>query len=256
MIPTPTSPTQRFSNRVANYIRYRPGYPTSVLDVLTAHAGLTRDSVVADIGSGTGISTELFLKHGNTVFAVEPNEPMRRAAELNLKHYPKFHSVNGTAESTTLKDKSIDLVVAAQAFHWFDAGKCKREFARVLKPGGYVALIWNSRHVTTKPFLREFESLLKEYANDYAKVDHRNINAEVLGKFFASGTYKRFVVYNEQLLDEEGLEGRVLSASYMPAEGDAKFQSMREALRALFGKYNDSGFVRLEYDTEIHIGQV
>ena len=138
-------PTRRFTNRVANYARYRPGYPPAVLTCLRDECGLSPGSTVADVGSGTGILTELFLANGNHVYAVEPNEAMRQAAELSLAHYPGFTSVDGRAEATTLADDSVDFVTAGQAFHWFDAAASRVEFNRILRPGGYTALVWNAR---------------------------------------------------------------------------------------------------------------
>ena len=152
----PTDPTARFSNRVDDYVRYRPSYPAGVLEILRAEVGLTPASIIADVGSGTGISAELFLRNGNTVYAVEPNDAMRHAAERLLGGYHAFHSVNGRAEATTLPDASIDLSLAAQAFHWFDVPKARAEWQRILRPDGWAVLVWNTRRTDTSPFLRAF----------------------------------------------------------------------------------------------------
>jgi len=249
-----TNPTQRFSNRVENYIRYRPGYPEEVLHILEKEAGLTPSSIIADIGSGTGISTELFLNNGNMVYAVEPNDAMREAAESLLKRYPNFHSVNGTSGVTTLDEHSIDLIVAAQAFHWFTPEEARREFDRILKPGGNVALIWNRRKENETLFLASYEALLQQYGTDYDQVRHTNIDDHTLDSFFES--YKKHVVYNEQLFDFEGLKGRLLSSSYAPAKGHPNHKPMLEQLEIMFKEYQQNGQVRFEYDTEIYIGQV
>ena len=164
-----TDPTRRFSSRVDNYIKYRPGYPSAVIDTLASECGLTEQLIVADVGSGTGILSELFLKHGNPVFGVEPNREMREAGERRLKQYPNFTSVNGTAEATTLPDRSMDFITAGQAFHWFDRIQTRKEFTRILKGGGWVALIWNDRHIDTSPFLCAYEDLLRQYGIDYAR---------------------------------------------------------------------------------------
>src|SRR3954468_20199343 len=150
------APEARFSNRVADYVRYRPSYPPAVLDMLRREAGLEPKAVIADVGSGTGISAGLFLREGCTVFAVEPNNEMRHAAETLLKDHTSFHSVSGTAEATTLTEHSVDFVVAAQAFHWFNPKPTRAEFTRILKPGGWVVLMWNERRLDTNPFLRDY----------------------------------------------------------------------------------------------------
>ena len=202
-----TSPqsTARFSDRVADYVRYRPGYPPETLDVLRDAVGLTSHSVVADIGSGTGISTELLLRSGAEVYGVEPNDPMRAAAESQLSANPKFRSVRGTAEATTLADGSVDIIAAAQAFHWFDRDRTRAEFTRILRPGGYVVLLWNSRHVDTTPLLRGYEALLQQYATDYNAVNHQNIDAAAVARFYAPGPCTRVVLPNSQSFDSAGL---------------------------------------------------
>lgn len=245
---------ERFSNRVANYVKYRPGYPQQLLELFRTEMGLTRDSVVADIGSGTGLSTKPFLENGNTVYGVEPNAAMREAAEEYLKEFPNFISHNGTAEQTNLDDGSIDVVVAAQAFHWFDPDKTRNEFRRILRPGGYVVLIWNERQLDTTEFLREYEKLLLKYANDYEKVRHENIDQQKLGRFFET-EYGRATFPNEQTFDFEGLRGRLLSSSYMPSEDDPKFLALEKELKELFTRYAEQDRIKLLYDTNIYYKQ-
>ena len=185
-----TDPTQRFSSRVDNYVRYRPDYPAEVLGLLKKECGLTSESVVADIASGTGIWTRWLLSNGNRVYGVEPNAEMRKAGEEFLKSYPRFTSVAGTAETTTLADHSVDLVTAAQAAHWFDRPKARREFLRILKPGGSTALLWNERLTNTTPFLRAYEEMLLKYGTDYKEVRHERTTAEIRD-FFAPAPYRR-----------------------------------------------------------------
>jgi SAM-dependent methyltransferase len=197
MPTSPSDPTRRFSDRVDNYVRYRPGYPAEALDILRAETGLTAESVVADVGSGTGILSELFLKHGNTVYGIEPNDDMRQAAERLLRGYPEFHSVAGSAEATTLPAAGVDFVVAGQAFHWFDRPRARAEFARILRPGGWVVLLWNARRVDATPFLRDYEALLQAYSIDYRQVRHENVTPEVLAGWFADGRYQTRKLYNE-----------------------------------------------------------
>lgn len=247
--------TQRFADRVENYIRYRPGYPAGVLDILRREAGLTAQTVIADIGSGTGISSELFLKQGHVVYGVEPNDEMRQAAERLLAKYPNFRSVKGTAESTTLADDSVELVVAGQAFHWFDQAASRREFRRILRPTGRVVLLWNTRRTDSSPFLREYEALLQKFGTDYGAVRHDQLDLQQLAAFFAPGTYRRFALENEQRFDWEGLRGRLLSSSYVPAEGQPNYQAMLDELRKMHEEHQVNRVVQFEYETEIHVGE-
>jgi SAM-dependent methyltransferase len=246
---------ERFSNRVENYVKYRPGYPPEVLRFFRDELNLRTDSVVADIGSGTGISAKVFLENGNAVYGVEPNRAMRRAAEEFLKDFPNFTSVDGTSEKTTLADASIDFVTAAQAFHWFDAAKTRAEFKRILKPGGFVVLIWNERQLDSNEFHREYEKFLIEFGTDYEKVRHDNIPPETLENFFQT-EYGAVKFQNKQVLDFEGLRGRMLSSSYMPNERDARFPEMSEKLFRLFTKYAESGRISLQYDTNLFYGKL
>jgi ubiquinone/menaquinone biosynthesis C-methylase UbiE len=252
----PSDSTRRFSDRVENYVRYRPGYPPGVLDVLREGTGLTPGSVVADVGSGTGISSTLFLGNGNPVLAVEPNAEMRAAAEARLGGVPGFRSIVGTAEATTLPDASVDQVVAGQAFHWFDPRLARREFARILRPGGWVVLIWNVRRTDATPFLREYEALLQRYGTDYARVRHENVGPAVLGAFYDGGSYGTRSLPNEQRFDLEALTGRLLSSSYTPTPDDPGFRPMLEELARIFERHAREGTVRFEYDTVIHFGHV
>ena len=246
--------TQRFSSRVENYIKYRPGYPAAILDLLKEKWGLTCDSVVADIGSGTGILTELFLRNGNRVFAVEPNREMREAAERRLGQYPDLMSVSGTAETSALKDQSVDFITAGQAFHWFDRQKSRKEFLRILQPGGWTVLIWNER-VMASPFARAYEHLLRTYGTDYEEVNHKHTDAKVLGPFFGVNGYERADFPNRQVFDWEGLKGRLLSSSYAPEPGHPRHVPMLEELSGLFSKYQSAGKVVFEYDTLVYYGQ-
>ena len=250
-----SSPTERFTNRVETYAKYRPGYPEAIIDLLRSECGLTPASVVADVGSGTGIFSEMLLKNGNTVIGVEPNGAMRGAAESLLRAYSKFQSVNGSAEATTLANASVNLITAGQAFHWFDAAAARDEFVRILKPGGFVALIWNDRKLDSTPFLRGYESLLREYGTDYAKVQEFN-PLDQIARFFApqSFTHKEFA--NRQEFDFSGFKGRVLSASYTPEPGNPKFEPMIKALQELFDACEENGRVAFEYDTRVFYGQL
>lgn len=249
-----TNTVERFSNRVGNYVKYRPDYPPEVLDLFRKEMNLQKTAVVADIGSGTGISAKLFLENGCRVFGVEPNELMREAAENFLKAFPNFKSVDGTAENTNLPDESIDFVIAAQAFHWFEREKTRNEFKRILRPKGFVALIWNERQLDTNNFLREYENLLINFGNDYEKVRHDNISEESLTDFFQTD-FRQNSYLNAQTLDFDGLKGRILSSSYMPSENDSKFEPMTRELRRLFDKYAENGKIQVLYNTNIFYAQ-
>jgi SAM-dependent methyltransferase len=246
--------TTRFSDRVRNYVLYRPGYPPAVLDVLRGETGLSPAHAVADVGSGTGISARLFLEAGNTVHAVEPNAEMRTAAEDALGDEPRFRSVAGSAEATTLPDASMDYVVAAQAYHWFDPPAVRREWLRILRPGGWMVLLWNARRTDTTPFLRGYEALLHAHGTDYASVNHENVTPERIAQALGADSGRRDVP-NEQVFDYEGLKGRLLSSSYAPNEGHPGHAPMLEALERLFRDHAENGRVRFEYDTQIYWGR-
>jgi SAM-dependent methyltransferase len=247
--------TSRFSDRVADYVATRPSYPAGILDILRVEAGLTPQSVVADIGSGTGLSAELFLKSGNVVYGVEPNADMRSAGESLLSGHPNSHSVTGSAEATTLVDRSVDLIIAGQAFHWFDAARARIEFLRILKPGGFVALLWNTRKLDSTSFLRGYERLLHELGTDYREVMHTNIDRDKLRAFFG-GDFAYHTLPNEQRFEREGLRGRVRSSSYTPPVGHPNHEPLMRQLDGLFDEHQEGGYVRFEYDTEIYLGRL
>ncbi len=218
--------------------------------------GLTEKSVVADIGSGTGILSELFLKHGNRVFGVEPNREMREAGKRFLKTYPHFTSVEGTAEATTLPNQSVEFVTAAQAFHWFDRSRARTEFARILKPGGWVVLIWNERVVETSALGRAYEALIARYGTDYGQVRHTHLRSEDIGAFFSPRPFELRTFKNLQALEFDGIKGRLLSSSYVPEPGHPKHQPMLDELRALFDDHQTGGRVDFDYVTMMYFGQL
>src|ERR1700730_5692045 len=224
--------TQRFSSRVNNYVLYRPGYPAEILELLKKECGLKFESVIADIASGTGIFTRMLVENGNRVFGVEPNDEMRRAGERFLESYSRFTSVAGKAEATTLPDHSVDIITAAQAAHWFDREKARREFIRILKPGGWTVLLWNERRTDSTPFLRNYEHLLLTYGTDYQEVRHERTTAEI-SAFFSPSKFQQRVFHMGQEFDYAGLEGRLLSSSYTPQPGDAKYAPMLRELNRI-----------------------
>jgi len=247
--------TARFSSRVEGYVRYRPGYPPQVIALLRRECGLTLGAVVADIASGTGILTRMLLENGNQVFGVEPNPEMRAAGEQFLSRYPKFVSVAGTAEATTLPAHGVDLVTAAQAAHWFDREKARSEFIRIVKPGGWTVLIWNERKTGGSAFLREYEQLLLNYGTDYREVRHERTTAEI-ADFFAPSSFRSQVFAMEQECDYAWLQGRLLSSSYTPQAGHANYEPMLTELKHIFEAHQAKGRVLLAYDTRVFYGQL
>jgi SAM-dependent methyltransferase len=246
---------ERFSSRVDAYVRHRPSYPPTLLDLLARSCGLAPNTAVADVGSGTGILTALLLDRGARVAAVEPNAAMRAAAERALGGREGFRSVDGSAEATGLGPRSIGLITAAQAFHWFDPARARAEFVRILRPGGFVALIWNQRADT--PFNREYEDMLERFAPDYAEVRERDRAAEPLLRAFFAPSSPRFARFdNEQRFDLEGLRGRLASSSYAPRVGHPLHEPLSRRLGEMFAVHARDGFVSLGYDTIVWYAQI
>jgi SAM-dependent methyltransferase len=248
---------QRFSSRVENYIKYRPGYPLAVVETLRQECGLSPASAVADVGSGTGILASLFLEEGCQVIGVEPNADMRAAGERLLAGYPRFTSLDGSAERTGLQDHSIDMITAGQAFHWFDPSKARREFERILAADGWVVLVWNERRTDTSPLLRDYEALLQRFATDYNQINHRNVETdpEVIPAFYR-GPFRVERFDNQQVFDYPGLEGRLLSSSYTPEPGSPTYQPMLDELQQIFTRHQQNGGVTFEYDTRMFFGRL
>lgn len=247
--------TKRFSSRVENYVRYRPGYPAEIMELLKAECGLRPEHAIADIAFGTGIFTRLLLENGNRVYGVEPNAEMRTAGDEFLAPYQNFSSIAGTAEDTTLAGGTMDFLTAAQAAHWFDRDQARREFIRILKPEGWCVLIWNSRRIESSEFQREYERLLSTYGGDYRSVRHERTTDRIHDCFspapFEFGNFEM-----RQEFDYEGLEGRLLSSSYTPQSGDARYGPMLHNLRGIFDAYQRNGSITLEYDTHVYYSRL
>ncbi len=246
---------ERFSNRVENYVKYRPHYPNEVLQLFQAEMNLQTSSVVADVGSGTGISAKLFLENGNRVFGVEPNAAMRAAAEKILCEFSNFQSIDGTSDATTLDAESVDFVVAAQAFHWFDKTKTRAEFKRILKQNSFVALVWNERQLDTNEFLRAYENFIIKFGTDYEQLRHDNIDENILKDFFQTD-FRRATFQNVQTLDFAGLKGRLLSSSYMPSEENSAYETMIKELKDLFADYAKNDRINILYDTNVFYARI
>jgi SAM-dependent methyltransferase len=247
--------TSRFSDRVENYVRYRPGYPPEVIRALKAECGLRPSDTVADIASGTGIWTRMLLENGNAVFGIEPNAEMRQAGERLLEAFPKFTSIAGTAEATTLADQSVDFVTAAQAAHWFDRERARREFVRILKPGGWLVLLWNERLTNSTRFLRDYEELLLIYGTDYQDIRHEH-TTDTVNEFFDPAPFQERAFEMRQEFDYAGVEGRLLSSSYAPGPDLPQHAPMLCDLRRIFDASAAGGQVAFEYKTRLYFGRL
>ncbi len=256
-------PTTRFTDRADDYARSRPRYPQTVVTLLSAETDLTPEAVLADVGSGTGFSAEPFLRNGNRVIGVEPNDAMRAAGERLLRHFPHFHYVPGTAEETGLGSHSVEYVVCGQAFHWFDPARARREFVRILVPGGWLVLMWNTRRLDS-PLMQDYERLLETFGTDYREVDHRRARGltragegvpAAIADFY-EGPVELRVLDNEQRFDYDGLAARLLSSSYTPPEGDPRRAPMLQRLREIFDDHQVDGQVVFEYDLEVYFGHL
>jgi ubiquinone/menaquinone biosynthesis C-methylase UbiE len=247
--------TSRFSDRVENYVRYRPDYPCEALAVLQSECSLVPGHRIADVASGTGIWTRHLLLNGNRVFGIEPNTEMRQAGERMLAEFPKFTSLAGSAEATTLPDRSVDFVTAAQAAHWFDREGARREFVRILKPGGWLVLLWNERLTDSTPFLRQYEQLLSDYGTDYGEVRHER-TTDAVNEFFDPAPFQQRVFEMRQEFGYAGLEGRLLSSSYAPPPGHPKHEPMLQELKRLFEEHTVAGRVAVDYKTRVYFGRL
>ncbi len=247
--------TTRFSDRVQNYVRYRPGYPAEVLQTLNTECGLSPSHVVADIASGTGIWTQQLLQNGSPVIGVEPNSGMREAGERLLAAFPTFMSVAGTAEATTLANHSVDFVTAAQAAHWFDRERARREFVRILKPRGWLVLLWNERLTDSTQFLRDYERLLLTYGTDYQDVRHER-TTDAVNEFFDPAPFQERQFPMLQDFDYAGVEGRLLSSSYAPGPEHSQYAPMLRELRRIFDAHAVEGRVAVEYKTRLYFGRL
>jgi ubiquinone/menaquinone biosynthesis C-methylase UbiE len=249
---TTLHPTTRFSDRVENYVKYRPSYPEEIIPFLVNEAGLRKDLRIADIGSGTGIFSELFLKSGYRVTGIEPNENMRKAAENKLGHYSLFTSRNRQAERTGLRSHSLDMITVAQAFHWMEPSATKKEFLRILKPGGLIVLAWNLRLKHT-PFLQDYEELKARFGIDYQATNM--VNEGAIREFYDPMPMKVHIFPNIQFLDFDSLKGQLLSASYIPLPGHPSYDGMIGELVHLFVAHNENGFVKMEYETKLYLNE-
>ncbi|HEY2364144.1 MAG TPA: class I SAM-dependent methyltransferase [Candidatus Angelobacter sp.] len=249
------SPTERFTGRVDNYVRYRPKYPLQVVNALRQDCGLRPEHTIADIASGTGIFTRLLLENGNHVFAVEPNAEMRAASAHLQESFPRLALVVGAAEATTLPAASVDFITVAQAAHWLEPKQARAEFERILKPHGWCVLLWNERRTTGNPFLDDYEQLLHRYCVEYKDKRHGQ-TAPIAQAFFAGVQYQQRVFDYQQEFDFAGLAGRLLSSSYCPLQRDPAHAPMMQELERIFHAHARHNTVRIDYDTRMFFGQL
>jgi len=256
MYPAGSSPKERFSDRVDDYVRYRPRYSHEIITALQHACGLTPRHVIVDVGCGTGLLAKIFLENGNRVIGVEPNAKMRQVGEQYLSHREEFTMLAGSAEDTALPAKSAHFVVAGQAFHWFQVETSRREFARILKQGGWVVLIWHDRDMESIPFLRAYEEFLQKYSIDYSRAAHNKVaNYSALEHFFHPQPMCMIMQATRQTFDFEGLRGRLLSSSYAPRQGPGAERMLAE-LPQLFERFAENGQVTMEYKTKIYYGHL
>lgn len=244
---------ERFTGRTEDYSRSRPNYPDEITGILEREKAISSDSIVADVGSGTGKLAMLFLEHGYRTICVDPNPEMRSRAAMDLRGYPNASILDGTAENTGLDEHSIDLVVAGQAFHWFDPVETRKEFSRILKPGGQVALIWNDRIQAPGSFNDEYERICVEYSNGYHKSGSQALDSSVIREFFGD-SMKKFTMENASRQDLEGIRGRYLSASYALPPSDRRYGEAMVEIGNAFSRHSSDGMVSLMYETRLFLG--
>jgi SAM-dependent methyltransferase len=248
-------PTERFTGRVADYARFRPSWPEELLDALPEGA-LSPSATIADIGSGTGILSRQLARRAGALYCVEPNREMREHSVEYLSDCPNVRIVDGTAEATGLPGSSVDTITAAQAFHWFDRRRAKAEFLRIIRPGGWVVLLWYVRQTTGDPFLEGYEALLHRYAIDYREVDHRNITPGIIAEFFHPAPVSRFESAMTERMDLAGVQGRIASSSYSPPEGHPNHAPLIDEVTELFHRCSRGGMVEFRYTTTADAGML
>jgi ubiquinone/menaquinone biosynthesis C-methylase UbiE len=248
-----TDATTRFSTKAEVYARARPRYPRTVVTFLEEQGVLRPDSMIADIGVGTGLSAEPFLEAGYQVIGVEPNERMRLEGDAYLKKYSRYRSVIGTAEATTLADASVEVAIAAQAFHWFDIESTRAEMQRILKPGGWFVAMWNHRNHQSSPVQEQYETILRKYCSEYPRLAILYRSPERSAAFFVNG-YHDATLPNPGQMSWDLFAARIQSASYIPKETEREYGQMIQEMQQLFEKYAHGGVLRFDLEIWLHWG--
>lgn len=247
---------ENFTGKADLYSMFRPSYPNEYINYLHSENYLSEGSVIADIGSGTGILTKLLLEKKLNVLAIEPNNDMRGIAEKNLWVYDQYKSINATAENTSLKNNSVDLITVAQAFHWFDKEKFRLECKRILKENSKVSLVWNSKDVLS-PLMIELQEICKETCPKFKGFSGGiEDTPDVYNQFLKNGIYEMMVYRNDLEMDLEGFLGRNLSSSFSPLREEKEFEPYRTALTNLFYKNGLNGKIIYPYITKSYLGYV
>jgi SAM-dependent methyltransferase len=246
-------PTERFSGIVENYARYRPGYPGEIISILEEKYNMENGKVIGDIGSGTGIFSKLLIEAGYFVFCVEPNDEMRIYSENEFAGLQNFKSVKGTAEKTNLSSQSVDAITAAQSFHWFDTFPVIDEFNRILKPDGYIILIWNDRRSDNNDFMNQYEKLLTRYCPDYSETSHKNYSSDRINSIFSGYNIDFYQIENHQDLNLDAFLGRLKSCSYCLKKDHENYNLLMDEITTLHTAFQSNGIVRFEYDTIMYV---
>ncbi len=247
---------ERFSGRAEDYARYRPHYPKETAAAILREFDLRAPALVADVGCGTGISSEPFLEAGCRVIGIEPNSDMRAAAKQWLEGESRFEAMDGSAENTGLESGSIDLYLAGQAFHWFNITQARAEAIRILKPPRRAVLMWNDRLASASPFMRDFSAFLDECHKSAGTARRSDPDGGDYDEFFGAGRWKTLKIAHEREMTEEVLVGGVFSASYSPNRGGDGADAVAEEAKMIFVRHASGGKVRMEYETSLYFGEI
>lgn len=244
-----------FTPLAADYARYRPGYPTELLDEIAAVCGIQPTWQIADIGSGTGNLARLFLQAGYQVIGVEPNREMREAAERHLASYPAFRSLDGIAENIPLANQSIDLITVGQAIHWFNIEQTRNEFLRILRPGGWVAVTWNDGASQDTAFAQAYGALRHAYAQMCTVACDVPLSTGV-ESLFGAAIPRHTSFPHAQQFDLPGFLGRIRSSGILPQPGAPGCDDLTQQFTGLFSDHQQDGMVTFHYMAQLYIGQL
>jgi SAM-dependent methyltransferase len=249
-------PTSRFTEHADAYARFRPGYPGAALEWIASRARLPSGARVADVGAGTGIFSQALVQRGFEVFAIEPNERMRDAAARALEA-TSARVVAGSGEASGLPSHSVALVSVAQALHWLDVERARSEFRRILVPGGWVAIVYNSRDLESKGFSSAYEEAFARFAPSREAVGHLGTARDFrIAELFADGSFTTHSFRHVQSLDWDGVRGWLASISYAPPAGSPDRADLETALREAFTRHARDGVVAIDYVTTVSVGQL